>query len=37
MVTAGCYLIFALFYVLVYRVTSRSYFSIVSGMRREDE
>lgn len=37
LVTAGCYLIFALFYVLVYRVTSRSYFSIVSGMRREDE
>lgn len=33
LVTAGCYLIFALFYVLVYRVTSRSYFSIVSGMR----
>lgn len=37
LVTAGCYLIFALFYVLIYRVTSRSYFSIVSGMRREDE
>lgn len=32
-VTIGCYLIFALFYMIVYRVTSRSYFSIVSGMR----
>lgn len=33
--TVCCYLIFALFYVIVYRVTSRSYFSIVSGMRGE--
>ena len=37
LVTAGCYLIFALFYVLVYRVTSRTYFSIVSGMRGDSE
>jgi putative ABC transport system permease protein len=28
-----CYLVFALFYILVYRMTSRSYFSIVSGMK----
>ena len=32
-VTLCCYLVFALFYVLVYRATSRAYFSIVSGMR----
>lgn len=31
-VTAACYLVFALFYLLVYRATSRSYFAIVSGM-----
>lgn len=33
-VTACCYLVFTLFYVAVYRATSRSYFSIVSGLRR---
>lgn len=32
-VTGCCYLVFALFYLLVYRITSGSYFSIVSGMR----
>lgn len=37
LVTVGCYLIFALFYVLVYRVTSKTYFSIVSGMRGDSE
>ena len=30
-VTVGCYLIFALFYILVYRITSGSYYKIVSG------
>lgn len=30
-VMAGCYLLFALFYVLVYRMTSRAYYGIVSG------
>lgn len=30
-VTAGCYLLFALFYMLVYRITSRGYYKIVSG------
>lgn len=30
-VTAGCYLVFAVFYVLVYHITSRSYYNIVSG------
>lgn len=29
-VTAGCYLVFALFYIIVYLITSRSYYSIVS-------
>lgn len=36
-VTFCCYLVFAVFYMIVYRVTSRSYFSIVSGMRDENE
>lgn len=34
-VTVGCFVAFTLFYVLVYRLTSRSYFRIVSGMRDE--
>ena len=29
--TIICYLIFTLFYIIIYRVTSRSYFTIVSG------
>lgn len=29
--TAGCFLIFGLFYTLVYRITSNSYYKIVSG------
>ena len=29
----GCFLIFALFYMFVYRVTSKAYFNIVSGAR----
>ncbi len=33
MVTVCCYLVFAVFYALVYRITSRSYFSIVSDMK----
>lgn len=33
LVTICCYLIFALFYVLVYRITSKAYYSIVSGAR----
>lgn len=32
-VTVGCYLVFALFYVLVYRMTSKVYYDIVSGAR----
>lgn len=35
-ITVCCYLVFALFYMVVYRVTSKSYFSIVSGMREEN-
>ena len=35
LVTVGCYLIFALFYIIIYRVTSRSYYSIVSGAKKE--
>ena len=36
-VTAVCYLVFALFYFIVYRATSRSYYSIVGGLRRSDD
>lgn len=36
-VTLACYLIFALFYVIVYRLTSGAYYSIVSGAREETE
>ena len=35
LVTVCCYLVFALFYVLVYRMTSRAYYSIVSGGREK--
>ena len=33
LVAVGCYLLFGLFYVIVYRGTSRAYFKIVSGAR----
>lgn len=36
-VTGACYLIFALFYVIVYRLTSGAYYSIVSGAKEENE
>ncbi len=35
MVTIGCFLIFGLLYIFVYRVTSRAYFKIVSDGQRE--
>ncbi|MDD4096971.1 MAG: ABC transporter permease [Oscillospiraceae bacterium] len=35
LVTAASFLVFGLFYVLVYRVTSRAYFKIVSDGQRE--
>ncbi len=35
LVTVCCYLIFAFFYVLVYRATSRAYYSIVSTGERD--
>lgn len=31
MVTVGCFLLFALLYMLVYKITSRAYYSIISG------
>lgn len=34
--TIGCFLVFALSYVLVYRVTSKAYCSIVSGAKRAE-
>lgn len=37
LVTVSCYLVFALFYVLIYRVTSRAYYSIVSGAKGASE
>lgn len=33
LVTAGCFLVFSLFYVLVYNMTSRAYYNIVSGRK----
>lgn len=36
-VTVCCYLVFVLFYMLVYIVTSRTYYSIVSGLRGDGE
>ena len=36
-VTVCCFLIFTLFYVLVYRITSKAYYSIVSGAKEERE
>lgn len=35
LVTVVCYLLFAVFYLSVYRATSRAYFSIVSGARED--
>lgn len=35
LVTICCFLIFTLFYVLVYRITSKAYYSIVSGAKEE--
>lgn len=34
-VTVLCYLVFAVFYLAIYRVTSRAYYGIVSGAREE--
>lgn len=36
LVTVLCYLVFALFYILVYRITSKAYYSIVSGAKEEN-
>lgn len=33
-VTIGCYLVFALFYVIVYMVTSKSYYTIISSKQK---
>ena len=33
-VTIGCYLVFALFYVIVYMVTSKSYYTIISSKEK---
>lgn len=33
--TAGCFVIFGVFYALVYRLTSNAYFSIVSGAKED--
>ncbi len=36
LVNVFCFLIFAVFYILVYRITSRAYYAIVSGARDEN-
>ena len=33
LVTVCCFIIFAIFYVVVYRITSKAYYSIVSGAK----
>lgn len=33
--TAGCFVIFGVFYALVYRITSNAYFNIVSGAKED--
>lgn len=35
LVTCGCFLVFGLFYVIVYRMTSKAYYAIVSGAKEE--
>ena len=35
LVTVCCYLVFALFYVIVYWVTSKSYYTIVSAAKKD--
>ena len=35
-VTLCCYIVFALFYVLVYAVTSRAYYKLVSGKKEKE-
>lgn len=37
LVTVCCYLVFALFYMLVYRMTSGAYYTIVSGNREKQD
>ncbi len=34
-VTAGCFLIFGIFYMIVYRFTSNTYFNLVSGVKED--
>ena len=34
LVTLGCFLVFALFYILVYRITSYAYLKIISGDKK---
>lgn len=36
MTTAGSFLVFALFYVIVYRITSNTYYNIVSGAKSRE-
>lgn len=36
MTTVACFLVFAAFYLVVYRATSRSYYRLVSGMRNDN-
>ncbi len=32
-VTLGCFAVFTLFYIIVYKITSKAYYSIVSGAK----
>lgn len=35
-ITAGCYLVFALFYIVIYLLTSKSYLTIVGGKKEKN-
>lgn len=36
MTTLVCFVVFALFYTLIYRVTSNAYYKIVSGAKERE-
>ena len=36
LVNLGCFLLFAVFYIMVYKITSSAYYNIVSGIREAD-
>ena len=33
LITLGCFAVFAFFYIVVYKITSKAYYTIVSGAK----